>query len=101
MFVHCFRLRGHHAVTNEIASPLCKYSWRVRTRGSTIRRCSKGSRQDSPRGLHGLLNILRIGTMGRSHERHELAPVYEFVKLFWIRLLWMTSDIYVDFLLYV
>jgi hypothetical protein len=39
--------------------------------------------------------------MGRSHERHELAPVYEFVKLFWIRLLWMTSDIYVDFLLYV
>jgi hypothetical protein len=32
MFVHCFGLCGHHAGTNEIASPLCRHIQRVRTR---------------------------------------------------------------------
>ena len=32
MFVHCFGLCGHHAGTNEIASPLYRHNQRVRTR---------------------------------------------------------------------
>jgi len=71
MVVYCFSLCGHPAGTNEIASPLCRHSRRVRTRllqvallHSTGGRLARLARLHSTRGQVAFLRLRSTGTPG-------------------------------------
>ena len=71
MVVYCFSLCGHPAGTNEIASPLCRHSRRVRTRllqvallHSTGGRLARLARLHSTRGQVPFLRLCSTGTLG-------------------------------------
>ena len=71
MVVYCFSLCSHPAGTNEIASPLCRHSRRVRTRllqvallHSTGGRLARLVRLHSTRGQVAFLRLRSTGTPG-------------------------------------